>query len=152
MKNKNGLLIILLVMISILSLTMAVSAQTVSISSDTTASTQKSIWPPSHYIGTLQSYLDDLQRLPGIIDEAICVVDDTGYQEKMALLQNRIEGIPALMKEMELKVPSTVNLRIIHTTILKNKICGIGKISTGYADLAREKLDAVIRNAGLYNE
>ncbi len=152
MKNKNGLLIILLVMISILSLTMAVSAQTVSISSDTTVSTQKSIWPPSHYIGTLQSYLDDLQRLPGIIDEAICVVDDTGYQEKMALLQNRIEGIPALMKEMELKVPSTVNLRIIHTTILKNKICGIGKISTGYADLAREKLDAVIRNAGLYNE
>ena len=139
-------------MISMLLLTINVFAQTESIPSETTVSSSKSIWPPSHYIGTLQSYLDDLQRLPGIIDESICAANDAGYQEKLTLLQNRIEGISILMAEMELKIPSTVNLRIIQTTITKNKICGVGKIATGYADLAREKLDAVIRNAGLYTE
>ncbi|GAP39645.1 hypothetical protein [Flexilinea flocculi] len=147
MKNTNLVSILILIMISMLSLTTTVIAQT-----ETTVSPTKSIWPPSHYIGTLQSYLDDLQRLPGIIDESICAANDAGYQEKMALLQNRIEGISSLMVEMGLKIPSTVNLRIIQTTITKNKICGVGKIATGYADLAREKLDAVIRNAGLYNE
>ncbi|MHC1772454.1 MAG: hypothetical protein AB9907_12130 [Flexilinea sp.] len=139
MKNKKLVYAISICLFSVLAPVIAVSAS-------------DGIWPPSHYIGTLQQCLDQLQRLPGIIDEAICVNDDAVYTEKMAFLENRIEYIPMLLEEMDLKSPSNLNLKIIYSTITKNKICGVGKIATGYADLAREKLDVVIRDAGLYTE
>ena len=111
-------------------------------------SASDSIWPPSHYIGTLQDYLNQVQRLPGVINEAICVHDDAVYIENMSLLAKRIENVNLLLEQMDLKNP--MDLKIVHTTILKNKECGIGRIATGYADLAREKLDVEIRDAGLY--
>ncbi len=135
MKRNKMIFAIFVSMIGILASVAAVSAA-------------DKVFPASHYIGTLQEAMDQVQRLPGIIDEAICESNDAVYTLKMEALSKQIETVNWLMEEMELKSP--MDMQIVYTTILKNKVCGVGKLATGRADLAREKYDQVVRAAGLY--
>ncbi len=114
------------------------------------AGAQDKVFPASHYIGTLQESLDQIQKLPGIINTAICEDDDAVFTLKMEELAKQIANVNWLMEEMELKTP--MDLQIVQTTIVKNKVCGVGRLATGRADLAREKYDKVLRAAGLYTK
>lgn len=111
------------------------------------ASAADSVYPPAHYLGTLREYMKDIQRLPDIINTAICDKNEEEYQEKYQILVKRISDVEWLMDEMGLK--NTMNLQIIPTTFLKHKECGIGKVVTGYADTAREKLQLELDKSGL---
>jgi len=91
--------------------------------------------------------MNDIQRLPDIINTAICDKNEEEYQEKYQMLVKRISDVEWLMDEMGLK--NTMNLQIIPTTFLKHKECGIGKVVTGYADTAREKLQLELDKSGL---
>jgi hypothetical protein len=110
-------------------------------------SAAQKIWPPSHYLGTLREYMNDIQRLPDKMNTAICEKNDAEYKANYQLLVKRISDVEWLMEEMELK--NTMNLQRIITTFINNKECGVGKIATSYADTAREKLQLELDKSGL---
>ena len=71
--------------------------------------------------------MNDIQRLPDIINTAICDKNEEEYQEKYQMLVKRISDVEWLMDEMGLK--NTMNLQIIPTTFLKHKNAESGKLS-----------------------
>lgn len=134
MSKKGTVLVILIAMVAVFAGVSQVSAA-------------EKIWPPSYYLGTLRSYMDDIQKLPDVLNTAICEKNDEEYKEKYQLLVKRISDVEWLMEEMELK--NTMNLQRVLTAFINNKECGVGKIATSYADTAREKLQLELDPSGL---
>ena len=134
MSKKGTVLVILIAMATVFAGVSQVSAA-------------EKIWPPSHYLGTLRSYMDDIQKLPDVLNTAICEKNDEEYKEKYQLLVKRISDVEWLMEEMELK--NTMNLQRVLTAFINNKECGVGKIATSYADTARERLQLELDMSGL---
>ena len=134
MSKKGTVLVILIAMVAVFAGVSQVSAA-------------EKIWPPSHYLGTLRSYMDDIQKLPDVLNTAICDNNDEEYKENYQLLVKRISDVEWLMEEMELK--NTMSLQRVLTAFINNKECGVGKIATSYADTAREKLQLELDTSGL---
>lgn len=134
MSKKGTVLVILIAMAAVFAGVSQVSAA-------------DKIWPPSHYLGTLRSYMDDIQKLPDVLNTAICDNNDEEYKENYQLLVKRISDVEWLMEEMELK--NTMSLQRVLTAFINNKECGVGKIATSYADTAREKLQLELDTSGL---
>lgn len=134
MSKKGTVLVILIAMVAVFAGVSQVSAA-------------EKIWPPSYYLGTLRSYMDDIQKLPDVLNTAICEKNDEEYKEKYQLLVKRISDVEWLMEEMELK--NTMSLQRVLTAFINNKECGVGKIATSYADTAREKLQLELDPSGL---
>ena len=134
MSKKGTVLVILIAMAAVFAGVSQVSAA-------------DKIWPPSHYLGTLRSYMDDIQKLPDVLNTAICDNNDEEYKENYQLLVKRISDVEWLMEEMELK--NTMSLQRVLTAFINNKECGVGKIATSYADTAREKLQLELDMSGL---
>lgn len=143
---KLGYRIILIAVLLMLLSVATVSAQTTTTTVPTGYKVEK-LYPPSYYLGTLREYMNDIQKLPGLMDNSLCEKMEAEYKEQYNLLNKRIMDVQWLMEEMGLK--NTMNLQSVVNVFIRTKACGVGKIATGYADTAREKLNIEIEKAGL---
>ena len=143
---RLGYRIILITVLLMLLSVATVSAQTTTPPVPAGYKVEK-LFPPSHYLGTLREYMNDIQKLPGLMDESLCDKKEVEYKEQYNLLNKRIMDVQWLMEEMGLK--NTMNLHSVVNVFIRTKACGVGKIATGYADTAREKLNIEIEKAGL---
>lgn len=147
--KKINLILLAVLLLTIVSAA-AVSAQSTDPVTNTNVPTGykvEKLYPPSYYLGTLREYMNDIQKLPGLMDESLCEKKEAEYKEQYQLLNKRIMDVQWLVDEMELK--NTMNLQRIVNVFIRTKTCGVGKIATGYADTARELLNLEIEKAGL---
>ncbi len=147
MKKNKSILLFVAVILTLTSVTGVFAQADPNVTLVNTGYKVEKIWPASHYLGTLRSYMDDIQKLPGEMDEYLCDKKETEYKERYALLNKRIADVTWLMEEMNLK--NDMNLQRIVNVFIRTKACGVGKLATHYADYARERLNIQLEKSGL---
>ena len=140
--------VMLLLLVSVFSLTVRVSAQEFFAYENPDDRDEMIRTPidPAHYIGTVRFCVEESQRLPDEINSAICDGDDEAYNAKMAELASNIAQATSAMADAG--IPNTLNLWNVYG-ILKTKECGSGAAATSHADWAREELDRVSFRIGV---
>ena len=125
-------LIVVLVLVCLLSGTVAVKAE-----------------DASELIGSITGYVEEIQNYPAVIDEALCNGDREEYQLKMGELANLIQAANDAMAGAGL--PNTLNLWAVYSAITANPSCGVATAALSKADWSREELDRIGYKYGLYD-
>ena len=125
-------LIVVLVLVCLLSGTVAVMAE-----------------DASELIGSITGYVEEIQNYPAVIDEALCNGDREEYQLKMGELANLIQAANDAMAGAGL--PNTLNLWTVYGAITANPSCGVAAAALSKADWSREELDRIGYKYGLYD-
>lgn len=141
------LFILLLLLVSVLVFSAGTFAQEFFVyeNPDDSEETIKIPIDPAHYIGTVRFCVEEIQRLPADINNAICEGDDEAYNAKMAELASNIAQANSAMADAG--IPNRLNLWNVYS-ILKAKNCGSGADATAHADWAREELDRTGQKIG----
>ena len=125
-------LIVVLVLVYLLSGTVAVKAE-----------------DASELIGSITGYVEEIQNYPAVIDEALCNGDREEYQLKMGELADLIQAANDAMAGAGL--PNTLNLWAVYGAITANPSCGVATAALSKADWSREELDRIGYKYGLFD-
>ena len=125
-------LIVVLVLVYLLSGTVAVKAE-----------------DASELIGSITGYVEEIRNYPAVIDEALCNGDREEYQLKMGELADLIQAANDAMAGAGL--PNTLNLWAVYGAITANPSCGVAAAALSKADWSREELDRIGYKYGLFD-
>jgi hypothetical protein len=103
----------------------------------------------SSLIGTVVSYVEQIQEYPAAINDALCENDRDEYQLKMQELANLIVAANDAMRSAGL--PNTLNLWAVYSAITANPHCGVHDAALSRADWSREELDRIGYKHGLFD-
>jgi hypothetical protein len=103
----------------------------------------------SSLIGTVVSYVEQIQEYPEAINDALCKNDREEYQLKMQELANLIVAANDAMRGAGL--PNTLNLWAVYSAITANPHCGVHDAALSKADWSREELDRIGYKHGLFD-
>lgn len=103
---------------------------------------------PTQMIGTVRYCVEEIQRLTGLINEAICLNDDISYDAKMAEMASLIMQANSAMADSG--IPNKLNLWAVYSQLRQRKGdgCNAGTDPLAHADWAREELDRVGQQIG----
>lgn len=103
---------------------------------------------PTQMIGTVRYCVEEIQRLTGLINEAICLNDDVSYDAKMAEMAELIMQANSAMSDSG--IPNRLNLWTVYSQLRQRKGdgCNAGTDPLAHADWAREELDRVGQQIG----
>lgn len=104
----------------------------------------------SALIGTIVSYVEQIQEYPAAINDALCAGDRETYQVKMSELATLIMAANGAMKDA--KLPNTLNLWAVYNAITANPECGVHDAALSRADWSREELDRIGYRFGLFGD
>ena len=130
--DRRKKLIVVLVLVCLLSGTVAVKAE-----------------DASELIGSITGYVEEIQNYPAVIDEALCNGDREEYQLKMGELADLIQAANDAMAGAGL--PNTLNLWAVYSAITANPSCGVATAALSKADWSREELDRIGYKYGLFD-
>lgn len=103
---------------------------------------------PTQLIGTIRFCVEEVQKLAGLLNEAICDGDDVSYNAKLADMANMITRANSAMADSAM--PNTLNLWAVYAAARQRKAngCGAGTDPVSLADWSREELDRVGQKIG----
>ena len=130
--KKRSFLIVLSVALVIFSFTAVVSAET----------------NRAKLIATVVDYVEQIQRLPNDINDALCGGNQEEYNRKIGELGGLIIAANSAMDE--LGVVNTMNLWAVYNTITRNPVCGVHDAALTRADWSREELQRIGERANLF--
>lgn len=103
----------------------------------------------SNLIGTIVSYVEQIQEYPAAINDALCEKNREAYQIKMSELANLILAANDAMRDAGL--PNTLNLWAVYSAVTANPDCGVHDAALSRADWSREELDRIGYKYGLFD-
>ena len=104
----------------------------------------------SKLIGTIVYYVEEIQKYPNWIDNALCDGDRIEYREKLGDMVNLIISANDAMSDAGL--PNTLNLWQVYNAVIANPHCGVHDAALSRADWSREELNRIGERFGLFYE
>lgn len=101
-------------------------------------------------IGTIVYYVEEIQKYPNWIDNALCDGDREEYRSK---LSDMVELIMATNDAMnDARLPNTLQLWQVYNAVIANPHCGVHDAALSRADWSREELQRIGERFGLFEE
>lgn len=104
----------------------------------------------SKLIGTIVYYVEEIQKYPNWIDNALCDGDRAEYRAKLSDMVELIMSANDAMKDAGL--PNTLNLWQVYNAVAANPNCGVHDAALSRADWSREELNRIGERFGLFYE
>lgn len=104
----------------------------------------------SKLIGTIVYYVEEIQKYPNWIDNALCDGDREEYRAKLSDMVDLIMSANDAMSDARL--PNTLNLWQVYNAVIANPHCGVHDAALSRADWSREELNRIGERFGLFYE